>query len=66
MRTETSPPNLRATVTVTSLGPVDVRLEALRLAVVQAPGAEVTKPLAEILAKAKAFETYINTGTVTT
>ena len=46
----------------TSLDPQEIRLEALRLAKIQAPGAGVTKSTAEILEAAKAFESFIRTG----
>lgn len=57
---------LSVTTTKTA-DPSEVRLEALRLAMIQAPGVRpATWTIAEALKRAKAFETYINTGTVTT
>lgn len=53
--------------TTRTLSQQDIRLEALRLAMIQAPGARpATWTVPEALGRAKAFETYISTGEVTT
>lgn len=62
MRTDTTLEGAH-TITTTSLGPVEVRIEALRLALVQSPG-EATCSLRVALERARSFETYINTGKV--
>lgn len=47
----------------TDLSPTDLRLEALRLAVIQAPGPRpATWTISEALERAAAFERYLSTG----